>query len=368
MAAVVTPRPAGTATADAPLAAEAPGAPDVDFVQRHVLPHIGTALAAERERWAGLRAPWRDPVAALGAFLDGGKALRPRFCYWGHAAVAAGSPPRTLVAAAAALELLHAFALIHDDVMDGSTTRRGRPAMHEAFAADHAHRHWTGTAAEYGRAVATLTGDLAFALATRLATGLPGPALAVWHEIVSELTAGQYLDLAGTARRDRTTDLARTVARLKSGRYTVAGPLRLGAALAGRELPAGLVRYGESVGEAFQLRDDLLGVFGDPAVTGKPVGDDLVSGKATMLLAEAYAAADSRQRALLDQIGRASLDGPGLAAVTRVLVDTRARGRVEQRITDLVDTAMRGLAAAEVPGGVNAALRRLAGTAARRVR
>jgi geranylgeranyl diphosphate synthase type I len=340
--------------------------PDLAFVATRVRPYLDRLLADEQERWKGLGAPWCDPVRTLGGFLSHGKALRPRFCFWGYAALAGDPGAEPLVAACAALELLHAFALIHDDLMDASAARRGRPAVHRDAAAGHARLGWAGPADRYGAAVAMLTGDLAFALACRLAAALPEKAQPAWNELISELTAGQFLDLAGAARTDRSAALASLIARLKSGRYTVAGPLRLGAAIAGKQVPAGLGRYGELVGEAFQLRDDLLGVFGDAAVTGKPVGEDLQAGKPTLLLAYASQRATGRQRALLDRAGAGDLDEAEISGLTALLEATGARARIEARITADVKEALAALAAHELPPGVAVPLRALARAAASR--
>jgi geranylgeranyl diphosphate synthase, type I len=335
-------------------------AADLTFVTGELRPYLAELLRREQTAWKERGAPWWDPPEALAAYLDGGKALRPRFCYWGHAIAGEGTSP-LLAQACAALELLHAFALIHDDLMDHSDTRRGRPALHRWTAAQHRQHGWAGDPDRYGHAMALLTGDLAFAIASRLAAALPAPAVAVWSRMVDELVLGQFLDLAGAARRDRSAEVARTTALLKSGQYTVTDPLRLGAALAGvPELPTALARYGDLVGEAFQLRDDLLGVFGDPRLTGKPVGEDLVCGKPTQLLAYAADMLPPRGQALLALAGTPALTGAGVAELTEELVRCGARSRVEQKVRDNVDVACVLLDAAELPPGTAAALRSLA--------
>lgn len=333
---------------------------DVTFVTGELRPYLADLLADERAAWKDHGAPWQDPLEALMAYIDGGKALRPRFCYWGHA-IAGEDTSILLRQACAALELLHAFALIHDDLMDNSDTRRGRPALHREIAAQHRRHGWTGDPDSYGRAMALLAGDLAFAIASRLAAALPVSALAVWRRMVDELVLGQFLDLAGTARQDRSLEVARTIAVLKSGQYTVTGPLRLGAALAGLpHLPAGLPRYGDLVGEAFQLRDDLLGVFGDPGRTGKPVGEDLTSGKPTQLLAYAADMLPPRGQALLALAGTAALTRADAAELTGELARCGARNRVERKIRHNVDVACTLAERAELPSNVAAALQDLA--------
>jgi geranylgeranyl diphosphate synthase, type I len=333
---------------------------DVTFVTGELRPYLNGLLAREQTDWKEQGAPWRDPLTALAAYLDGGKALRPRFCYWGHAIAGEDSGP-LLLQACAALELLHAFALIHDDLMDDSDIRRGRPALHRDIAAQHRRHGWTGNPDSYGTAMALLTGDLAFAIASRLAAALPAPAVTVWRRMVDQLVLGQFLDLAGTARQDRSHEVAGPITLLKSGQYTVTGPLRLGAALAGLpRLPNGLARYGDLVGEAFQLRDDLLGVFGDTQQTGKPVGDDLASGKPTRLLAYAADLLPPRGQALLALAGTPALTGADAAELTGELVRCGARDRVEQKICHNVHTARALVDRGTLPPHVAAALHSLA--------
>jgi geranylgeranyl diphosphate synthase type I len=343
--------------------------PDLTFVAGQLRPYLADLLAAEQADWKELGAPWADAVEALAGFVERGKALRPRFCYWGHAATgaipgtAAGQPRGPLLPACAALELLHAFALIHDDLMDGSPTRRGRPALHRRLAGDHRRQRWAGDPGQYGSATAMLAGDLAFALAGRLAAELPRSTGPVWNRLIQELTAGQFLDLAGAARRDRSVELARTVARLKSGRYTVTGPLRLGAALVSdAPLDPALAQFGELVGEAFQLRDDLHGVFGDPDAIGKPVGEDLRAGKPTLLLALADRHLPPHRRALVARAGAADLTDAEVAALTAAIEECGARARVEHRIArhlhaarDLIDGIALPVPVRDALGGLAAA-------------
>lgn len=339
---------------------------DLTFVTDELRPYLAGLLGREQTAWKERGAPWWDPPEALAAYLDGGKALRPRFCYWGHALAGQGTRP-LLAQACAALELLHAFALIHDDLMDNSDTRRGRPALHRRIAAQHRQHDWAGDPDGYGHAMALLTGDLAFAIASRLAAALPAPAVAVWSRMVDDLVLGQFLDLAGTARRDRSVEVARTTTLLKSGQYTVTDPLRLGAALAGvPELPATLARYGDLVGEAFQLRDDLLGVFGDPRLTGKPVGEDLASGKPTQLLAYAAEMLPPGGQALLARAGTPAFTRTEVAKLTDELARCGARDRVERKVRDNIDAACALLHRDMLPHRVATALRSLAAAAAER--
>jgi geranylgeranyl diphosphate synthase, type I len=336
---------------------------DVTFVTGELRHYLADLLAREQATWKEHGAPWCDPPGMLAAYLAGGKALRPRFCYWGHAIAGEDTDPR-LPQAAAALELLHAFALIHDDLMDESDTRRGQPALHRQIGGEHRRHGWAGDPGSYGRAMAMLTGDLAFAVASRLAAALPGPALTAWQRMVDELVVGQSLDLAGAARRDHSIEVARTTTLLKSGRYTVTGPLSLGAALAGLPgLPPGLSRYGDLVGEAFQLSDDLLGAFGDPQRTGKPVGEDLASGKPTQLLAYAADMLSPRGQALLALAGTPAFTPVNVLELTSELIRCGARDRVERLVRDNVADACALVDEAALPPRVAAALRSLALTA-----
>lgn len=210
---------------------------------------------------------------------------------------------RALVRAGAALELLHASALAHDDLIDASDTRRGRPATHRGFAALHRDAGWPGDPEQYGAAAAILLGDLLLSWSDEMLRrcGLPlervAPALDVLELCRTEVIAGQFLDVSVQARGRADVDAAMTVLRYKSAKYSIERPLHVGAALAGAgpETLTALSSFGLPLGEAFQLRDDLLGVYGDPATTGKPAGDDLVEGKRTVLVALALDAAPRRR-------------------------------------------------------------------------
>ncbi len=283
----------------------------------------------------GLVDALRDAVAG------GGKRLRPTFSHWGHVSVAGAPPAADGVVLGAALELVHTFALVHDDVMDGSDTRRGGPSVHARYAAQHDLEDLCGERRRYAEGMAILVGDLAFNLANRLVGALPAPVQEGWHDMCSELVLGQYLDLAGAATGMRSATYATRVAALKSGRYTVVRPLQLGAALAGASAATieALSAYGEPIGEAFQLCDDLLGAFGDPAETGKPAGADIRDGKPTVLLALLVERAPAGARGLLERVGTGDLDETGVAAVLELAERTGARRQVECRIASAVDRA-----------------------------
>jgi geranylgeranyl diphosphate synthase type I len=264
--------------------------------------------------------------------------------------------------------LLQAFALVHDDVMDGSATRRGAVATHLAFEGTHGANAWRGEGRRFGEGVAILVGDLAHVYADHLMNGAAPPARAVWDELRIELNMGQYLDIVGTARRDTDAVRARRIARYKSGRYTIERPLHVGAAIAGRypELGPALSGYGDPLGEAFQLRDDLLGAFGDPALTGKPVGDDLREGKPTPLLALATDKADEHQAKVLATIGDRELDDDGIAAIQAVFVATGAVDGIEAMIEALAAQAVEAIERAPIDGDARTPLIELAAYVVRR--
>jgi geranylgeranyl diphosphate synthase type I len=252
--------------------------------------------------------------------------------------------------------------LIHDDVMDGAATRRGRPSVHETFARDHHREQWLGEARRFGEGMGVLLGDLALVCAERELVDVATPVRVLWHEMQIELTMGQSLDLVSTAARDRDGRVARSIAILKSGRYTVTRPLQLGAAVAGRldELAAPYAAIGDPLGEAFQLRDDLLGVFGDPARTGKPVGSDLTEGKATPLAAIAATRCRGREQALLARIGAPDLRPDEVDALCTLLETSGARAAVEHRVRRLGRRALDAIADAPIPPAARAGLRDLA--------
>jgi geranylgeranyl diphosphate synthase type I len=349
--------------------AEAPSS--LTAVAPPVEARIDGLLDAEIARWSEVDPELVPPLDALRRFvLEGGKRLRPAFCHW--AFLGAGGDPAepTVVDAGAALELLHAFALLHDDVMDGSRLRRGRITVHVDFAARHLAEGWRGEGRRFGEGVAILVGDLAFVYADLLMVGTPPDATAVFNELRVELNIGQALDLIGTAQARRDRPMARRIARYKSGKYTIERPLHLGAALAGRlgDLAGPLSAYGLPLGEAFQMRDDILGTFGDPAVIGKPVGEDLREGKPTPLLAVAWDRADATGRKLLDRAGSPDLDPDEIAAIQTLMADTGARDETDRLIDSLADEAVASLTGAAITSEARTALTELARFVAHRDR
>ena len=322
-------------------------------VATRVEERIAGLLDVELVRWRSVDPALAEPIEELRSFVDGGgKRLRPAFCHCAY--VGAGGDPDDRVAAdaAAALELVHTFALVHDDVMDGSDTRRGRDAVHRHFVRRHTNAEWRGEARRFGEGMAILVGDFAIVYADLLMRHAPPAAQDVYDELRVELCVGQSLDLMGTAAASTERAVANRIATFKSGKYTVERPLHLGAALAGRldALAPALSAIGLPLGRAFQLRDDVLGAFGDAEVTGKPVGDDLREGKPTPLVAAAFAQASPQDRDALSRLGAADLDLRDVRALQEVFVRTGALDEIEAEIGQLVATARTAIADAPLTG------------------
>jgi geranylgeranyl diphosphate synthase, type I len=299
-------------------------------------------LATETSRWSAMDPRAVVPVEAVAALVGaGGKRLRPAFCLNGFLA-AGGDPAREPVAvdAAAALEVLHAFALLHDDVLDDSPLRRGKPTAHERHATAHRVAGWAGEPRRFGEGVAALAGDLAHIYADRLVSALSPAAREIWHELRTEIIIGQYLDIRAAAERIADPQLSRWIAVSKSGAYTVHRPLTLGAAIAGRsDLAPAFQRYGAALGEAFQLRDDLIDAFGDSTLSGKPTGLDFAQQKMTLLVTLAMPRDDRICRLLAGQ-------SVGGATLAQIITDLDVRDDVERRIDHLVEQAQAAIAAA----------------------
>ena len=272
----------------------------IEIGQRAAI-RIDRLLAAEIRRWAAVNADLVEPIDSLRALVaTGGKRLRPAFCAWGFAAGGGHIDDPLVIDAGAALELLHTFAIIHDDIMDGSAVRRAEPTIHVDYARRHHERHWRGESRRFGDGAAILIGDVAFVYADQLMRNAPQAATDVFVDLRLEVNVGQYLDLLGTATGEASLEMARTICVYKAGKYTVERPLHLGAALAGRlgDLAEPLSAYGLPLGEAFQLRDDILGAFGGDDLLGKRVGDDFREGKPTALYATRAATGDRVGRRL----------------------------------------------------------------------
>jgi geranylgeranyl diphosphate synthase type I len=312
-------------------------------------------LDIQQARLAAIGPELAEQVQAARDATSGGKRLRPSFCYWGFRA-AGGNPNQPILRAAASLEMLHVSALVHDDVMDSSDVRRGAPAAHRRFEAlQRARTKASGRGGDpvgFGVGAAILLGDLCLIWADEMmhTSGFDAAALAraskFFDAIRVEVTAGQYLDLVAQASGEADMDRALRVLRYKSATYTVERPLHIGVALAGgrQQLIDGLSAYGLPLGEAFQLRDDLLGVFGDPAVTGKPAGDDLREGKRTVLTAYAVEHASEVQLAEFDRLfGRPDLDDDEIQLLREILQDCRAVQACEDSITERTEEALDAL-------------------------
>ncbi|GAA0930256.1 polyprenyl synthetase family protein [Nonomuraea longicatena] len=320
-------------------------------------------LAAEATRWSRVDHRGEAPVEAVSALVRaGGKRLRPAFCVTGFLAAGGDLGDPVIVGAAAGLELVHAGALIHDDVLDAADSRRGAPAVHTRHIAEHRARGWRGESRRYGEGVAILSGDLASVYAGELAGDLPPAARRVWNELVTEIAIGQYLDLAVAAESVIEPELSRWIAVCKSGRYSIHRPLLLGAAVAGRDdLAPEFAEYGEALGEAFQLRDDLIDAFGDSRAAGKPVGNDLDQHKMTLLLAWA-AQRDEQVRSLLDEPEWDTV------RIRARLAATGIGDQVERHIDDLVGRARDAIARAPVEAAWRTELAEMASEVAYRDR
>jgi geranylgeranyl diphosphate synthase type I len=291
-----------------------------------------------------------------------GKRLRPMLAHWGWAV--AGGPEHThhdLARVAAALELLQLFALVQDDVMDRSDSRRGLPTLHVTASTSHRDAGGVGDPERFGDSVALLVSDLALSEASLLVAPTAPEVRTAWRVMAVELVEGQLLDVTHTADRRRDLATSRRIARFKSGRYTVSRPLQLGALVAGADtdLVRRLVAWGDLVGDAFALRDDVLGVWGDPARTGKPAGDDLRSGKPTALLVWAGELLPDADRPLLAACDAGTLGDEGVEALQRAMTAAGVRERAEAAIADAAARALARLDDLGVDDESGAALRSL---------
>lgn len=359
-------------TAD-PALAPAPCSPEISLAAVEAL--LDERLHALAAQWRRLAEPGvgGDPVLGVHDLPEllsdvvhaGGKRFRPLLAHWGFVA-AGGTDPTRLATLGAALELLHVFGLVQDDVMDASETRRGRTATHLRVARAHAAAGAGdgAAAARYGESIAVLLGDLAHAEADALAATLPEPVRDEWWLTSVELVRGQARDLAGSARGGGPDALARAweVARAKSGAYTVERPLRLGALLADAD-PAtldALSAYGRALGEAFALRDDLLGVFGDPDLTGKPAGDDLREGKPTVLLALLERCLTTADAAPLGRLRTRSHQEDDVRTVTTQMEAFGVRAEAERLIAAAHDRAVLALSDPALSDAARTGLRTVA--------
>ena len=349
---------------------------DIEVFRKRVGSRLTEFVTDEASRLEELGPHLTGLLAAANDAVRGGKRLRAAFCYWGWRAGGGEADDDRIVTAASSVEMLHASALAHDDVMDDSDTRRGRPSAHRQFQRMHETGRWQGDPAHFGRSAAMLLGDLLLSWSDEMlrTCGLPDDhvlrGLRYFDAMRTEVVSGQYLDLVAQSQAQTSVPQAMRVVRFKAAKYTVERPLHLGAALAGAapEVITALTSYGLPLGEAFQLRDDVLGVFGDPGVTGKPAGDDLREGKRTVLVALAFERADPEQRRILGrQLGSKKLDDHGVEQLRQIITDCGALAAVEELITELTAAATTALEHAPVKDDdVTTALRDLAAVATRR--
>lgn len=334
-------------------------------------------FASRHDAIAGISPVTEQVALVLKDFtLNGGKRIRPTFAWLGWAGTkgltlkdAAAQPEAlSVLRTVSSLEFLQACALIHDDIIDSSDTRRGQPTVHRRFSVAHAERSWLGHGETYGRSVAILVGDLALSWADDMFMegGLsPAPlqrAWEAWREMRTEVVCGQILDITAEAQGDSSVMSAQRVNRYKTAAYTVERPLHIGAAIAGADPStiAALRAFGRAIGVAFQLRDDQLGVFGDPEVTGKPSGDDLREGKRTVLVALALEHSDARGRRELEAGLGTPLAADEVARLRTIIEESGASKRVEERIDALTAEALELLKDAHISEEVAQSLERMA--------
>ena len=341
----------------------------LDSLRRHLDQRRGIVAGVDDrvDRLAGLLSDF---------VLGGGKRLRPRFALagWSAASPADAVVPDHIITACAALELIQACALIHDDIVDASDTRRGHPTVHRSIEAVHRAEGWGGDAGRYGVSQAILVGDLALTWADEMfvPSGADPAALArslgPWYAMKTEVLAGQMLDILAEASGATDEATPARVNRFKTAAYTVERPLHIGAALAGAgaDTVSALREFGVAIGQAFQLRDDMLGVYGDPEVTGKPSGDDLREGKRTLLLARGVALASADDADFLLSVTGTDLDAAALERARRVLVDSGAVASVEAEIDTLTVRALDAVSSEAISDHGRITLRALAEAATRR--
>lgn len=306
------------------------------------------AVDNERQTWTRIDNDLEtvfDEIESL--VLGGGKRLRPQFAHWGW--IAAGGDPEAVkqFRIGAAIELLHVFALFHDDVIDDADTRRGNTTTHRRMSDVHRAEQMAGESRRFGEGAAILIGDITYVMSDKLMDNLSSAARSIWHDLRMEMNIGQYLDTLGSARRERRIEIAERICRYKSAKYTIERPLHLGAVAANVETGSALMpmlsAYGLPLGDAFQMRDDLLGAFGDSSRTGKSVGGDFLEGKPTPMLARAYALASASQLKILDSIGAPGMSTDDVSAVQEVVLATGAVAEMESLIVSLRDEAIASL-------------------------
>lgn len=370
--------PGGRRTGEVALAPPSPLLLPGKMVERRLADYLAAALV----RWPAVEPALAEAIEVLRDLtMSGGKRVRAALCYWAFVGAGGSSDDPRVVDAAAALELFQIALLIHDDVIDRSPTRRGLPTSHVRFAERHRAAGWLGDPEHFGNSMAIVLGDFAYFSSLDLLSSAPTAAREVFGQSALEVGMGQYLDVLCTAQITRNAATSRLIAQYKSGKYSIERPLHLGAALAGRtDLMGPLSAFGLPLGEAFQLSDDLLGVFGDPAVTGKPVGDDLRQGKPSLLLTVAHQRAQEqgqeqgqehgqeRAMGLLRRIEAGGLDDETVGRLRRLLEDLGARREVELTRDRLVADAVEAINRAAIDDEARSALIAIAGFVATRDR
>lgn len=344
-------------------------------VPQQVEQHLAAFFDTREAAVAKIGEPVAQAVRHLRNFvLGGGKRVRPTYGWAGF--VGAGGldgpeDPDAVLRAVSSLELIQACALVHDDIIDASDTRRGNPTVHRALEAEHHQQGLLGSAAAYGTNAAILLGDLALAWAEDMwrYSGVSHGALAraaePWVGMRTEVIGGQLLDMMLESLGSESVDMANRVNRYKTAAYTIERPLHLGASLAGagERVIQAFRGYGRDIGIAFQLRDDMLGVFGDPAVTGKPAGDDLREGKRTELFATALALLEESHpdgaQELRAGIGQVEEEAE-LRRLAELIRSSGAEDAVEERINQLTASGLSHLDGAGIDDATVEALTVLA--------
>ena len=306
---------------------------------------IDAFIKKEIERWILVDGSITPPLTALSEFIkNGGKRLRPAFCFLGSSLMGSNEHSENLLNAACALEMLHNFALVHDDIMDRSDTRRGAPTVHKFLEEMYSEPQYRGDIEHFATSVAVLAGDFAFTYADTFARGLPKSCLDIYELLKVELFAGQQMDIDAGYRKVVSIEQITKIAQYKSGKYTIERPIHMGAIITNEKAPLELLsKFGSPLGEAFQLRDDVLGVIGDSKNTGKPVGDDIREGKFTLLMAYAIENANIADQKLLDRRGSDDITQVEIEKITSIIINGGALEAVESKIKKLYDEAIGSL-------------------------
>ncbi|MCC3274308.1 MULTISPECIES: polyprenyl synthetase family protein [unclassified Arthrobacter] len=336
-------------------------------------------LAVQHSVLAEVSAEALPLLDAVRNLARGGKRLRALLAYWGWRGAGGAALAPDAVRAGVALELFQSAALIHDDIIDRSDTRRGGPSVHRTFSIAHADSNWHLDGSHFGASAGILAGDLCLSLSEEMFTAVGQRAAhgttarRIFNRMRTEVMAGQYLDIleevVGPSHEpEHAVVRARNILRYKAAKYTTEHPLTLGGALAGAEpdLLSGYSRFALPLGEAFQLRDDVLGVFGDPQTTGKPAGDDLREGKRTVLIAYALAGGEHARREITARLGDPELDDDGVAVLRGIIQETGALAATEELISRHTETAFSALGDLSLDEVSRAALDALAHAAVRR--